>query len=1247
MDMDIETNIVDNNFTTLPNEDGKSESNLPVVLVNKEVQFCNFFCIGDGLDVSLLDTIKSQTNFMANTGSIRLDSIKKFKRGGYESVVFNKDNSLRNEKLDPTVPVNLGYPGSSIFIRHIFDNEETDVKSDLFKKIKSKPSLLGFFKDKQSDKTQLCILFIDNSLHMNSNIISNLIAPCFKFSLDVIHHTNAKLVISNGKKRASIQALEFVAVKSKKSINSKDNIQKEESAIKANSEIIVDPTESIRIISEWLVFSPYVIMLKEFRAKGASGALEVFVKAIIGVVIRSHTFINTFQKKGIFTFSDILPYVMDYNLVEKAKVEVQHYMTYSVSGSHQKNIMYDNIKNYLENIFERLREAKSQFFRLYDARFVSLYGSGPAAKDNKRDSSINSQSEVVTWSNDTNEKTKRKEEEDIFFHKLEQDLNLESSKLIISKTKGIILRKVVDISMIDIDYVGILLSKINEWQRTYGCHLLMVIANEENLIKDVLRPSSYFKTMNYIREIEDEYDKLIFNEDNQKDNDLKTAKDNCYRGPINVYSSKCGANAWNWVTRITPVVGTQTAASIYDLIHQSLKLNNFERLPFISFPNYVKSNNGSISYDMYDWMIRIPFIYKLFNEFLSNDTVYTIKKFGDNDRLIATDDTVTKKFKRIHKLYKHCVNILELIIAGIVSAKYYSQYHRNITTGGTLFFRISDTHERFMTDSKMFDRFIQASKYTKDVYNMIKGMLVVCHTRIITHFSTTTLKTLKHFFTTLTKNSSENFAFLEFLKVFTSSHIMSLRTTNTELGVKLALGCKFPALYTKFCLSKEGLDDTPTYPTTSTTTSTTCSTFTTTTTSHTKLKLLEILSKNSEIEKKFNDVMNNPKTLKECFEIYTKPHSTSISGNNNTPGNKNHRPLISLNESIECTIPDYCIVSNTTKICVDVVSDCLIDVFSDLKQNTHDTSKNLKPDISVFKNWEHRIKCSYQYLYGPLKFKINESVDECTEFKKMICDGEGISLVFTTLYGDRNKAFEDLLCKYGMKNTNNTRKFHVFAIESLMNIKNIPLTTFADKYSTILLDGMHCWNITEIIHIFGIMQHYSLIKKSVKFYGDKFTLYMMSNCNTVKSFGYELIRDVARFSIGLQDLILKGNPNVKEKRLEIKKLSKTDERADVASRKEQWNFNCNNFLFIDNVKVDPNSEQNLSNSSNSSSSIKKPKVVLSGSSTTNNISVDIIDKKVDETSILGKSQSEQFNKLLRSFQGKCVCVIFGNSTVFS
>lgn len=711
-----------------------------------------------------------------------------------------------------------------------------------------------------------------------------------------------------------------------------------------------------------------------------------------------------------------------------------------------------------------------------------------------------------------------------------------------------------------------------------------------------------------------------------------------------------------------------------------------------------------------------------------------MKKYGNSF------DQVTKMrstFDDICKIYKRCSNILCFIVCGIACTKYYSQ-RKNLESGGIVFFNLRDTHERFLMESKMFDSFIADSSYPKDIYNIIRVMLSDCHQQIPSFMKNFMIKDTVSVIQTYLGKSIETFSFENFVRTIGKCNIFFFKNATSSLdSYKIST---FPALFNKFNITPMATTSTTTHETPELDDNENTETpFESQTKENSDFDELDQIINQVEMDnmefkqseevsiiKKGNreNQYNNqsqqsdkmePTTrlhtthhisgLKECFSIYTLSKMSTSDYTNNNISNSSYNSH--LRETNEYNIPDYCFIDASTFLCIDIIASCISQLFiNNKKQITED---------SLFDTWSSVLMCQYRIVYGALRFVTSSTLnidatkgksdtknttsnnEESLFFKNLMCDAsisKYKSIVFTTTYGGRSDSFKDLLDKHGFNRSTKSKSFHIFNVEEISSIDSVPMNTFSPPYSNIILDSMHCWSIKEIKSVFVAIMKGNLIIKS-QCAGVK--MWLLSNANTVKGFGYDIVRDISRFSIILSEEQERKNQKLDEnsgvsnddvtrrRRMLFSAISKEDETFDETSRLEMWTKNVERFSFFDfdSVHNDDNNEidervvneknqkfdatnspknedfhtlsHSTGNSKNNSSNFgntpkKKAKITLYRWGYKTKLSYDNYDRETtsdhsnkQNRSLMSKEYRHLFYEILkRKFRDKKVCVIYGD-----
>jgi hypothetical protein len=137
-------------------------------------------------------------------------------------------------------------------------------------------------------------------------------------------------------------------------------------------------------------------------------------------------------------------------------------------------------------------------------------------------------------------------------------------------------------------------------------------------------------------------------------------------------------------------------------------------------------------------------------------------------------------------------------------------------------------------------------------------------------------------------------------------------------------------------------------------------------------------------------------------------------------------------------------------------------------------------------------------------------------------------------------------------------------------------------YHNVILDAMHCWTVEECKEMFKFLEGHSSM-----FMTHSTHIYILSNSNTVKDFGYDIVKDLARFlnvlsgpeshlvltipeKLGPLSEVVMNNPTKQTNTtLDYDLLqrsyymaSKNDEIFDPEARMQQWLQNAHRFSFL-------------------------------------------------------------------------------------
>ena len=380
----------------------------------------------------------------------------------------------------------------------------------------------------------------------------------------------------------------------------------------------------------------------------------------------------------------------------------------------------------------------------------------------------------------------------------------------------------------------------------------------------------------------------------------------------------------------------------------------------------------------------------------------------------------------------------------------------------------------------------------------------------------------------------------------------------------------FPALFSRMDI--ERIDDEVSVPTTSSNTSTSTST------SIYEKMLDEYLDITSKTNNNLNLIVKNEpsmtkkfSSLKECH-IYVESFA-SIKGDNN---NKKYT------YSKE-GIPDYFIMETETHICVQSFSEFIYLFLCNKRQkksNSEQTKMSFSENQTEYivgdefsKRLSESVKCQYRTTFSCLNFMAdkeiikssyikrikgedveegNSSIVTDCDFFSLLLSKYGKLLVFTTKYGDRFTALETLqkypISIHKVSDGSSRNLLQIISVEELSRIQVTPESMFHFPYSNIILDCMHLWTISDCTTVFKALT-LNLKKNNTNMNNTR--LWLLSNSNTVKNYGYDIIRDFSIFRDSLMSKIQESSSNIKTnssaKKQQIISLSKLELRTDFNS----------------------------------------------------------------------------------------------------
>ena len=537
-----------------------------------EVSFTPFYCCGNGYSWEEVNTFFRESDINCEEKHFERPKQMQYNTMETQDQIYEKEGSHREKVIRSDIAINNGLVGFAFFMHEIIKSYGREISTNLKEKLLTEPFLLGFCKFPKERVTTVCLFTFDvDGIGEKSDSARELLNPIFKFKLRVKFKNDDenKLYFSTKSSRVAIQHMIITRIIKKKKfqyiMENREEIENKNNP--ESKEDIVDLSISTCLVTEWLVFSPFMRIMKEMRLRGVKVIKTSFFKLFSSLVANSVNFMKVNPKKGMYNFQDLYAVVFPYDVLRKNKMEILNYLrkVYRYASNLDQLATPINLFKYFLGRIEEIRESWRQ--AIHNENINSIFGhidrlvcQKMDANACKPDFELDYQEDDVEDKNEIfdneEERVKResvksfkKQERKFVYHILEEQ---EKEVYFQRRDRSRKRLPVVNYRILNTDFISTLLDTIRKEQIKNGGHLRMGISDQNHLLKDFCRPNKYFDLMNHISKLQEEFEAYVRESINSKLFETVEKKEAYFKtisNIVNVYSNSY-KNPWRWIVQL-------------------------------------------------------------------------------------------------------------------------------------------------------------------------------------------------------------------------------------------------------------------------------------------------------------------------------------------------------------------------------------------------------------------------------------------------------------------------------------------------------------------------------------------------------------------------------------------------------------------------------------------------------------------------------------------------------------------------
>lgn len=573
-----------------------------------------------------------------------------------------------------------------------------------------------------------------------------------------------------------------------------------------------DLRKILSIYIQWLFFSPFLTSINIIRNKGFGPNKSIALKVISSSFFIAHKALG----QSLINYSNILPTFMDiipiirHMIASKGKIELflayDSYLSSVMKSEFTVQNFYQDIKNIyvrpnLPKNFDKaykkkrnaLRKILNNFASIYEFERMNLgmtsYGKGNCVRlIRKSDNPFKlGESDGFVAHSETTQKNIEDRFGGIDKDKMFLSTKKTKSGLTPKSDSDIAKRidkryKMEEMDKITSDDFYSLIDAVKRWVVVQKIDSIMFIDDTVAFPISRNRTGGFISVMNYISNMLLHYK----NELGIYDKNLPIIPRYLKRflcDDIYVYDVNNWSNNWAWLGRLVTELEdsvSQNNINVIDNFYERFVtcLNRKKVYPILGLIvdihdddvlsesssdglNGIKSSYANyLNFDVHDWIIKIPTIFKSFAYIFSPKMLALIKKYGNDplnilhcnekfDEYIETNESDNCSLINIFDHYVRHARKCASIISYVITSLFFQKIKKNAkagSVGGVVHFGINDIFQNFMGTTKIFDIFILSSP---DEYKITTYFLIIFI--IMEASSIANMENVKHF-----KKEAEN-----------------------------------------------------------------------------------------------------------------------------------------------------------------------------------------------------------------------------------------------------------------------------------------------------------------------------------------------------------------------------------------------------------------------------------------------------------------------------------------------------------
>lgn len=624
-----------------------------------------------------------------------------------------------------------------------------------------------------------------------------------------------------------------------------------------------DLRKILSVYIQWMFFSPFLTSVNVIRNKGFDPNKTIVLKIISSSIFIVHKALG----KDLINYSNILPTFMDFipiirhMIASKGKAELflayDNYLSIIVNSESVIQNFYQDIKNMavrpnLPKSFNKAYKKKRNALRRILNNYASIYeyerinlGMSSYGKGNRDRLIRKSDDPFKLGESDgfvVHSETAQKNVEDRLggLDKDKMFLTSKKSKCRLTpKSKSEIAKKInkgyemEELDILSTDDFHAFIDATKRWVEIHKLDKLFVFDDTVVFPSSRNRTGGFISLMNYISN-------MVLNFNNELKDFLtpdvilnptikKFLNDDQY-----IYNTNNWSNNWAWIARLSSELDDNTSQNsislldsfyerfvsclnrkkVYPLFGLIVDVHDDEVLSLYNKSDSTKTYqrfSNYLNFDVHDWIIKIPSVFKSFAYVFSTKMLSLIEKYGKDPQNIMSCDEKFENYieqngddndNSLQNILNHYVRHIRKcasILSYILTSLFFQKVKKNAKTGsigGVVHFGISDVFQNFMGTTKIFDVFIQSSprEYKLVVYFLIVFIMIEAS-------SISNIENVKHF-----KNEAENiqrsfinklshgfdgttpikFNFMKIVNIIMESNITDLSENLSLLDIDLA-----------------------------------------------------------------------------------------------------------------------------------------------------------------------------------------------------------------------------------------------------------------------------------------------------------------------------------------------------------------------------------------------------------------------------------------------------------------------------